>query len=390
MTSGFLPYGRQSIDPADIDAVTDVLRSGWLTTGPAVERFETAFSQTLEGANAVSCSNGTAALHLALAGLGIGPGDQVIVPAITFAATANAALYCGARVVFADVDPLTGLMRPVDLAEALERADGPVRAVMPVHLAGQCQDMAALAAQARAAGASCVEDACHALGSMQGDRPVGACAHSDAACFSFHPVKTIAAGEGGMVTTRDPDLARRMSQLRSHGVEREPDRFRGNAAEPWRQEMQALGWNYRLSDIHAALALSQLARLDIFRVRRQALADHYDACLADQNRIGALVRTQPAAQTCLHLYPVRIDFADLGTDRTAVMTALRARGIGSQVHYIPVPDMPYYAETFGTQAPPGAARYYANTLSLPLYSDMELSDVERVVDSLNSVLDELT
>ena len=386
MPRPFLPYGRQSIDDSDIEAVAKVLRSDWLTTGPAVDAFEADFAASTGAPHAIACSNGTTALHLALAGLDVGSGDVCIVPAITFMATANAAIYCGADVVFADVDAATGLMTPDTLRQAIVRASGArLRAVLPVHLAGQCEDMAAMREIADAAGARLVEDACHALGTRWQEQPVGACEHSDAACFSFHPVKTIAAGEGGMVTTGDAALAARLRRLRSHGIERDPARMEQGQDDPWWHEMQELGWNYRLCDVQAALARSQLHRLDAFAAKRKALAAAYDALLAGHPLVKALVR-MPDCDPCLHLYPVRIDFAAAGTDRATIMRALQAHGIGSQVHYIPVPSQPWYRRRYGDQTPPGAAGYYAQTLSLPLFTDMAADDPARVVAALDAVL----
>ncbi len=386
MPRPFLPYGRQSIDDSDIAAVAEVLRSDWLTTGPAVDAFEADFAAATGAQHAIACSNGTTALHLALAGLDVGPDDVCIVPAITFMATANAVIYCGADVGFADVDAATGLMTPATLRQAIARAGGArVRAVLPVHLAGQCEDMAAMREIATATGALVVEDACHAVGTSWRGRPVGSCEHSEAACFSFHPVKTIAAGEGGAVTTNDTALAMRLRRLRSHGIERNPARLEQGQDQPWWHEMQELGWNYRLCDVQAALARSQLARLGVFAARRQALAAAYDALLAGHELVGALART-PDCDPCLHLYPVRIDFAAAGTDRASVMKALQARGIGSQVHYIPVPSQPWYRRRYGDQTPPGAAAYYEQTLSLPLFTDMAPDDPARVVAVLTEVL----
>ena len=386
MSRSFLPYGRQSIDESDIAAVVDVLRGDWLTTGPTIDALETAFCDAVGAEHAVACSNGTTALHLALAAEGVAPGDVCIVPAITFMATANAALYCGADIVFADVDPDTGLMTPETLADALGRAGGKVRAVLPVHLAGQCEALDEMAVQAEAAGAVLVEDACHAVGSRWRGEPVGNCRYSRAATFSFHPVKTIAAGEGGMVTTGDGELARRMRTLRSHGIERDPSRHERQAGEPWWHEMQSLGWNYRLSDIQAALALSQLRRLDSFAKRRSTLARAYDAALADSNlSVSPLART-PHSDPCLHLYPVRIDFDAIDLSRADVMAGLAERGVGSQVHYIPVSDQPYYTARYGPQDLPGAQAYYARTLSLPLFVDMVDEDPAFVIDRLVRVL----
>lgn len=383
--SDFIPYGRQDISEDDIQAVIDVLRSDWLTTGPAVTAFEAGFAEAVDAPHAVSCSNATAALHLALAGLGVGPGDLCIVPAVTFLATANAALYCGAEVVFCDVDPQTGLMTPQCLAEALERAGGKAKAVLPVHLAGQTVDMPAIAEIARHHGLAIVEDACHAVGTLTGDGPVGACLHSDAASFSFHPVKTIAAGEGGMLTTRNMALAERFARMRSHGVERDRARHERQAEEPWWYEMQELGWNYRLTDMQAALAHSQLKRLGVFRKVRAALAARYDELLGEMGSMIQPMARVVGVQPCLHLYPARIDFAGLGRTRTEVMLGLREHGVGSQVHYIPLYKQPFFRARYGQTALDGAEAYYARTLSLPLYAGMAEGDPERVAEALKAV-----
>jgi UDP-4-amino-4,6-dideoxy-N-acetyl-beta-L-altrosamine transaminase len=383
MASRFLPYGRQSISQDDIDAVIRVLKSDFLTTGPEIDAFEKTLVETTGASEAVACANGTAALHLALAALGVGEGDICIVPTITFMATANAVRYCGGTVIFADVDPDSGLMTRATLADAIARIDGSVKAVLPVHLAGQSCDMAALADIAREAGAFIVEDACHALGTERRDGKVGDCRYSDAATFSFHPVKTIAAGEGGAITTNDAALADRMRRLRSHGVTRNPEDFLGDPNEPWRQEFHDLGWNYRLPDMCAALARSQLSRLDKFAARRRELAAIYDkglTRLSNQLQPSARMRGQIP---CWHLYVALIDFAGLGTNRTDVMNGLRERGIGSQVHYIPVHTQKIYD---GDGAFPGATGWYERCLSLPLYVGMEDEDVHRVIRALGDVL----
>jgi len=388
MTQPFLPYGRQHIDADDIAAVTRVLQSDYLTTGPEIPAFEAEFAAVVEAPHALACNSATAALHLALAGLGVGRGDVCIVPAITFLATANAARYCGAEVVFADVDPRTGLLTADTLAQALARAGDRAKAVLPVHLAGALCDMAALEAVARKAGLMIVEDSCHALGTLGPDGPAGNCARSDAATFSFHPVKTLAAGEGGMLTTRDPKLADAAARMRSHGVERDAARFTrlDGAAEPWAYEMQALGYNYRMPDINAALGRSQLAKLAGFAQRRRTLAARYAQALAPLSpRVDAPV-VQPGVDPCRHLMNVRIDFQAAGLTRAALMARLRAQGVGSQVHYVPVHAQPYYVERYGEQTLPGADAYYAHTLSLPLYPSMADSDVDRVAAALKAAL----
>jgi len=397
----FLPYGRQSIDDEDVRAVTAVLKGDMLTTGPTIARFEDAFAKAVGARHAVACSSGTAALHLAAMAADLGPGGRAIVPAVTFAATANAAHYVGADVVIADVTGENGLMTPALLRESLSRPDAAdVKVVLPVHLAGQCADPAAIRDLADASGAMVIEDACHALGaSWRGsdgrEHRVGDCSHSDMAVFSFHPVKTIAMGEGGAITTNDDVLARRLRALRTHGMEHDPDAFEDREAacdedglrRPWYMEMQALGFNYRASDIHCALGLSQLGRLPEFVARRRALAAVYDDLLAGLSpRLRPITRI-PACDAVWHLYVVLIDYGDAGTTRARFMAALREREIGSQVHYIPLYRHPYFVRRYGQQSRPGAEAYYDRALSLPLHVSMTEADVVRVCAVLAELLD---
>lgn len=392
----FLPYGRQSIDDSDVDAVVGVLRGDWLTTGPAVDEFEAAFATATGAAHAVCCANGTAALHMAYHALGIGPGDKVIVPSVTFLATASTAHLLGAEIVFADVDPDTALMTADTLQAALDRAGSGVAAIAPVHLAGQMADMDAIGTLARAAGASIVEDACHAVGGLDAaGRAVGGGATGDLMTFSLHPVKTIAAGEGGVVTTADGALAERMRLFRNHGMSRNDFTATDQAfaadgeANPWYYEMTEPALNYRLSDIHAALATSQLARLPDFVARRRALAARYDAAFASlPTHVSAVVRPSGRSgcgHPAWHLYVVLIDFEALGRDRAAVMGELRAHGIGSQVHYLPLHRQPFFRQQYGRSDLPGADAWYARALSLPLFVGMQDEDVDRVVDALHGL-----
>ncbi len=383
--SAFLPYGRQTIEDDDVAAVAAALRADFLTTGPTVEAFETAFKQKVGAEHAIAVANGTATLHLAMMALGVGEGDVCIAPSVTFLATANCARYVGAEVVFADVDPNSGLMTPDTLADALARVgDRPVKAVLPVHLRGDVCDLPALRDLAGAAGAVLVEDAPHALGSIGTfdgvEHRVGDGAYSAFASFSFHPVKTLATGEGGMLTTNDAALAARARSLRGHGMVRPP------GSDPWWYEMPEIGFNYRIPDVLCALGLSQLAKLDRFVARRQALTARYADRLAD---FGATVRlaSRPAwSNPALHLLTVLIDFEALGTTRRAVVEDLKALGIGSQVHYIPVHLQPYYVQRYGALDLPGAKAWYARCLTLPLYPAMSESDVDRVVDALSKTL----
>ena len=391
----FLPYGRQCIDDADVAAVVAALRSDTLTTGPRVEAFETAFAKVVGAPHAVAVANGTAALHLALLTLDLRPGDVCIVPTLTFLATANAVRFAGGEVVFSDVDPDTALMRPQDLEEAIARAgDRRVRAILPVHYAGQMADLSALAKIAARVGAVIIEDACHALGARDAHRTgAGACVDSAMATFSFHPVKTIACGEGGMITTADAITAARLRKLRSHGMERDLDAFvdptlaRDEDGEraTWAYEMPALGYNYRLTDIQCALGLSQLAKLDRFLERRRALVARYHEALA---ALGPHVIAQPIEPGVpgWHLMVALIDYSAVGRSRSIVMRELRARGIGSQVHYIPVHRQPYYAQRYGPLDLDGAERFYRRCLSLPLFPTMLDTDVDHVVSALGAAL----
>lgn len=380
----FLPYGRQDVDADDIAAVVEALGADYLTTGPRVEAFEQAFAATVGASFAIACSNGTAALHLSMLALGIGPGDRVAVPSVTFLATANCARFVGAEVLFTDVDPDTGLMTPGTLAAALEREPGPLRAVLPVHLRGDVADLRGIAGIAGEAGAVLVEDAPHALGSEadfgSGAEAVGSGRWSSAATFSFHPVKTIATGEGGMVTTPDGDVAARLRRLRSHGMERLP------GADPWLYEMHEPGFNYRLPDLLCALGQSQLRRLPDFAARRRALAEGYAAALAPLAPHVRLAASPAWSRPVLHLLTALIDFEGLGRTRRQVVEALAAEGIGTQVHYIPVHAQPYYVGRYGPLDLPGAAAWYRRCLSLPLFPAMADGDVDRVADALARAL----
>jgi UDP-4-amino-4,6-dideoxy-N-acetyl-beta-L-altrosamine transaminase len=379
--------------------VLEALRSPYLTTGPMIGRIERAFTAIAGAPHAVVCANGTAGLHLTALALGWKPGDAVIVPTLTFLATANCATYVGAEPIFADVDPDTGLLRPGDLEAALHRASGKkVKAAIPVHLNGQCCDMAALAEICRAKGITLVEDACHAIGSVTigpGGKatPVGACTHSAAAVFSLHPVKTATMGEGGIVTTKDAGIARAVSELRNHGIIRDPARwqareqsFTDGQPNPWYYEMHAPGFNYRATDLQCALGLSQLNKLARFVTRRAKLVAQYDRMLAPLAPLVRPITRLPQQQPGWHLYVALIDFGAAGTSRSIVMKELTAAGIGTQVHYLPVHLQPYYRTRNSALDLPGARAYYERCLSLPLHPSMEPGDVERVVTALRAAL----
>lgn len=394
----FLPYGRQSIDDADIEAVIAVLKSDYLTTGPTIPALEAALAKRSAAPYAVCVNSGTAALHVAMRALDITVGDHVIVPAITFLATANAARLCGADVIFADVDPDNGLMGPQQLSQALQKAQGKnVKAVAPVHLGGQTENLTAIQKIAEQNNLYVIEDACHAIGTIYDDDnvryPVGACEQSDVTIFSFHPVKTIAMGEGGAITTRQENLYQRMLKLRCHGMNRNRDTFlhidratgADGLANQWYYEMTELGLNYRVSDIHCALGLSQLNKLALFIEKRRELVNHYDQLLKPLSHWVRPIKKTPYCSAAWHLYSVLIDFDKLGIDRAGVMQVLRENKIGTQVLYIPVNEQPYYQKLYGNNTLPGADRYYKRTLSLPLYPTMICEDVEYVVNILKTL-----
>jgi len=384
LSLAFLPYGRQCIEDDDVAAVVEALRSDYLTTGPWVERFEAALAQRCGAAHAVAVSNGTAALHAAYHAAGLGPGDEVVVPAITFLATANAALYLGAEPVFADVCPDTGLVQPEQLAAA---AGERCRALAPVHLTGCPVALEPIAALARRRGLLVVEDAAHALGASYQGRPIGDGHWSDLAILSFHPVKHVTTGEGGAVLCRDPELAHRLRRFRNHGMERDPARLESPSPGPWYYEQQVLGHNLRITDLQCALGVSQLAKLERFVQRRRALAGLYDRLLQGMPGLRPLPSGPAGADSSYHLYSVLIEFAELGIDRASVMRSLAALGVGSQVHYLPLPLQPFYQRRgWRIEDFPGAQRYYERTLSLPLYPDLRDADVERVVEALHRVI----
>jgi perosamine synthetase len=388
-----IPYGRHHIDAEDISAVVDILSGKQLTQGPVIDAFEEAVAAYVGARYAVAVSSGTAALHLAAMAAGVGPARRIVTSPITFVASANAALYCNGNVGFADIDPDTVNMAPDALGQAL--VDHPdTIAVVPVHFGGLPCDMQTITRIARARDAMVIEDAAHALGARQADgKPVGSCSNSDMTCFSFHPVKAIAAGEGGMITTNDTALYRRLIRIRSHGINKLDDAFRAPEAavengqpNPWYYEMQELGYHYRITDIQCALALSQMKKLDTFIARRRALARAYDAAFADFRHLRP-AQLGARDRSGMHIYVVRIDFAAIGRSRGEVMRALRARGIGSQVHYIPVPIQPYYrALGFGPTNCPAAMAYYDQALSIPLFYDLTEAQQAEVITALREIV----
>ncbi|GJD47526.1 UDP-4-amino-4, 6-dideoxy-N-acetyl-beta-L-altrosamine transaminase [Methylobacterium crusticola] len=387
-----IPYGRQSLDEADIAAVTAVLRSDFLTQGPLVARFEAALAARTGAAEAVAVNSATSALHVAYRALGLGPGDLVWTTPNTFVATANAARLCGADVDFVDIDPMTYNLDAEALARKLaaaRAAGGRLPAIVAtVDFAGQPCAVDRIRALAEEFGFRVVEDASHALGATWRGEPVGCGRHAAVTVFSFHPVKIITTAEGGAATTNDPALAVRMRLLRTHGVTREADLLEGESHGPWYYEQIDLGPNYRLTDLQAALGLSQLGRLDAFLARRRAIAARYDAALEDL----PLVRPwqDPDGASALHLYPVRFREGALRGGRRAAFEALRARGIGVQVHYIPVHTQPYYRRLgFGPGQFPRAEAYYAGAVSLPIFAELTEAQQGAVIAALRAVCAEL-
>jgi len=377
-----LPYGHQWLDEADFAAVMEVLRSDWLTTGPKVEEFERVFAQTVGVREAVAVSSGTAALHAAMFALGIGPGDEVIVPAMTFAASANCVVYQGGTPVFADVDPETLLL---DAAQVEVRVTPRTRAVIAVDYAGQACDYDALRDIAHRHKLALVADACHALGGSYKGRPVGYLA--DLSTFSFHPVKHITTGEGGMITTDDPELARRMRTFRNHGIT--TDSRQREEQGSWFYEMVELGYNYRMTDFQCALGLSQLSKLPAWIARRREVARAYDRAFAGLPEVRPL-RVRPEVGHAYHLYMVQLQLERLKVDRARIFSALRAEGIGVNVHYIPVHLHPFYRRRFGTGPGlcPVAEAAYGQLLSLPMFPHMNDHDVDDVVQSVYRVSEE--
>ena len=384
--SPFLPYGRQTITEADISAVVDVLRSPFLTQGPTVPAFEQAVANQVGARHGVAVNSATSALHIACLALGLGPGDRLWTSPITFVASANCGLYCGATVDFVDIEPATGLMSMAALQTKLEQAEGTgslPTVVVPVHLAGSSCDMAAIGALAERYGFAVLEDASHAIGGRYQGEPVGNCCHSAITVFSFHPVKIITTGEGGLATTNHPLLAQRMAELRSHGIVREAERFERPAAGPWVYEQQQLGFNYRITDIQAALGLSQLQRLDEIVAERNRQLQHYRDLLADLPL--QLLDVPEGVLSSVHLAVIRLQQATAGQHRQ-VFEGLRAAGIGVQLHYSPVHLQPYYrAMGFAEGQFPEAEGYARSAISLPLFPGLSSDEQKKASNTLFSL-----
>jgi len=383
-----IPYATQWIDENDIKAVVKILRSGWLTQGPAIEKFEKRVADYCGAKYAVAVCNATSALHLACLALDLKPGDTLWTSPNTFVASANCALYCGASVDFVDIDPRTGNLSVEQLRQKLEAAKqkGKLpKIVVPVHFAGQPCEMAKIFALSKRYGFRVVEDAAHAVGAHYQNRPVGDCRFSDVAVFSFHPVKIITTGEGGMLLTNRTELYEKFLRLRTHGITREPRFMDGEPHGPWYYQQVELGFNYRITDIHCALGISQMKRLGKFVRRRRQLARRYDKLLA--NLPLTLPWQHPDAESSWHLYVVRLQLDKIRKSHRQVFEELRAAGIGVNLHYIPVHTQPYYRQLgFKPGQFPEAVKFYTEAISLPMFARLTDAQQDRVVAALKKVL----
>jgi len=383
-----IPYGRQDITQADIDAVVGVLQSDFLTQGPIVPRFEQSVAQHVGAEHALAVNSATSALHIACLALGLGPGDWLWTSPITFVASANCGLYCGAQVDFVDIDPRTYNLCPHALERKLEQAEREGRlpkVVVPVHLCGQPCDMQAIYALAIRYGFKVIEDASHAIGGKYQGEFIGSCRYSDITVFSFHPVKIITTAEGGMALTNDLELANKMALLRSHGITRDLSLMTHEAEGPWYYQQIDLGFNYRMTELQAALGVSQMDRLDQYVARRHQLAKRYDELLSE---LPVTTPWQhPDSYSGLHLYVIRLQLNKIGKTHRQVFELLREKGIGVNLHYIPVHSQPYY-QAMGFKAGdfPQAESYYSEAISLPMFQTLSDQDQDQVIAVLREVL----
>lgn len=377
-------YGHQYIDDSDIEAVVNVLKSDYLTQGPFVSAFEKKICEITGAKYCVSVSNATAGLHIAVAALELGEGAEGITTPNTFLASSNCMVYNNIKPVFADIDPVSYNIDPMEIEKHISAK---TKLLIPVHFAGLPCDMEKINTIAKKHNLHIIEDAAHAIGSQYADGSyVGNCKYSDMTVFSFHPVKTITTGEGGAVTTNDEKLYQKLCMLRSHGVTKDENLLTKNPG-PWYYEMQSLGFNYRMTDMQAALGYSQLLKLDFFKKRRREVVAMYNKAFADMKYLKT--PTEPeSVSSCFHLYATQIDFVALGKTRTQVMADLREKGIGTQVHYIPVPTQPFYKKTYGYKDGdyPKAEKYYEQELSLPLYPGLSDEDVNSVIKAVKEVV----
>lgn len=380
----FTPYGKQNIDQADIDAVAEVLRSDFLTQGPVTPRFEAAVAAYTGARHAIAVNSATSALHIACLALGVGPGDRVWTTPITFVASSNCALYCGAKVDFVDIDPQTYNMDAEALAEKLvlaEKSGTLPKVVIPVHLTGQSCDMARIHALSQQYGFQIIEDASHGIGGRYKGEPIGDCRYSDITVFSFHPVKIITSAEGGMAMTNDAALSAKLARLRSHGITRDPAQMVGTSDGAWYYQQIELGYNYRMTDVHAALGLSQMAKLDAFVAARHVLANRYDELLA--NHPVRIPFRHEDNYSAFHLYVVRMPGTGDDDNRNVVFERMRKAGIGVNLHYIPVYRHPYYAQFgYDRNAFPQSEAYYREAITIPLFPGLSEELQDEIVHTL--------
>lgn len=377
----FIPYSKQFIDSEDIEEVVNVLKSDWLTQGPKPREFEENFCKFTGAKYSISVSNGTAALHLACLVLNISPGDEVITTANTFLASANAIRYVGATPILVDINPET-LNLDIDVVK--KAITKKTKAIIPVHFAGISCDMQALSKLAQEHNIKLIEDGCHSLGGSYNDCPVGACKYSDFTTFSFHPVKAIATGEGGMITTNNKAFYEKLLMLRTHGVTKDPEKISKNEG-PWYYEMQHLGYNYRLTDIQASLGITQLKKLPNFIKRRNEIAVQYKKAFNNISWIK-LIKEEKNIKCAYHLFVIQINFKKIKKTRTEVMTYLRENQIGTQVHYIPIYHQPAYKKyKYSKKSFPNMENYYEQALSIPIYQSMTDQEVKKVIQFIKSL-----
>ena len=383
-----IPYGKQDINQADIDSVVNVLQSDFLTQGPQVPLFENTVSEYCGAKYGVATNSATSALHIACLALGLSEGDYLWTSPNTFVASANCGLYCGAKVDFVDIDPFSYNLSAEELEKKLIQAkqDNKLpKVVIPVHFAGQSCDMKKIHSLGQKYGFSIIEDASHAIGGKYLDRPIGGCQYCDITVFSFHPVKIVTTAEGGVATTNSKNLAEKMQLLRSHGVSRDPELMSKESEGGWYYQQVDLGFNYRMTELQAALGVSQINRLDKFIVKRHALQERYDKLLKDLPVI--LPYQSSFSYSALHLYPIQINSDKTNKTRSEVFNMLRSSGIGVNVHYIPVHTQPYYETLgFGLGDFQNSESYYLNTISLPMFYSLTFNDQDKVVKALTKAL----
>jgi len=381
-----IPYGRQDVNQDDIDAVTQILKSDYLTQGPVVPRFEASVAAHSGAEYAVAVNSATSALHIACLALNVKPGDYVWTSPITFVASANCALYCGANIDFVDIDPISYNMSVTALTKKLEIAkknNTLPKVIIPVHLAGQSCEMLEISKLSNKYGFKVIEDASHAIGAKYLDKPVGSCLFSDITIFSFHPVKIVTSVEGGVAVTNDPELANIMKRLRSHGITRDPNEMIGPTDGSWYYQQLNLGFNYRMSDVHAALGLNQMKRLEVFVSKRNALASYYDSLLKNSSITIPLQISE--CYSSFHLYIIRIPVKSQNFDRLQVFERLRSNGIGVNVHYIPVYRQPYFKKfNFNIKDFPESERYYSEAISLPMFPSITKHQQEAIINIISS------